>query len=631
MNKKNYLFHSAIAVVVLSTSTTYAAERQNLWDNNKKLLQQATKSSAMMLSFPATLLGLSADSTLEVRKRYRDHNGDITIRYQQLYKGIPVIGDDVILAHHQDNTFKRAHGSVVQGIAADVRNITPAFSAADALALAKKLSTPSLTAGGAMSLNRGVEYENEQSRLAIWQNQLGAAKLVYEVSFMRHGNEPSRPYYILDAISGDVLDHFDNLQTATASGPGGNKRVGRHLYGTDREHLEVKQSGDSCTMETPNVRTINLNHGVRGSTAFTFTCPENKHKEINEGYGPLNDAHYAGAVIYKMYQEWLGVPPLTFQLHMRVHYSTNLDNAMWDGRTMSFGDGYRRFYPLVDLNVASHEVAHGFTEQNSGLVYRGKSGGLNEAFSDMSGEAAEYYVKGTVDWMVGADITKAPGEGLRYMDNPPKDGKSIGHQSDYYSGMDVHHSSGVFNKAFYALATTAGWDVKKAFLVYAKANQQYWSATSNWDRAGNGVMDAACDLGYNTEEVKASLASVGVISNTSSGSQCGGGTPPPPTGELENGVPRADLSATSGNSLMFTMTVPAGASNIKFETSGGTGDADLYVKFGAEPTDSDYDCRSYSYTNNESCSVSQSGGVYHVRVKAWRSFSGVSLTGSYTQ
>ncbi len=58
---------------------------------------------------------------------------------------------------------------------------------------------------------------------------------------------------------------------------------------------------------------------------------------------------------------------------------------------MTFGDGASYFYPLVSLDVSAHEVSHGFIEQNSNLIYSGQSGGINEAFSDMAGEAAEFY------------------------------------------------------------------------------------------------------------------------------------------------------------------------------------------------------------------------------------------------
>jgi hypothetical protein len=100
----------------------------------------------------------------------------------------------------------------------------------------------------------------------------------------------------------------------------------------------------------------------------------------------------------------------------------------------------------------------------------------------------------------------------------------------------------------------------------------------------------------------------------------GGGT------VLSNGVAVTGLSATTGNSLNYTMVVPAGASNLSFVTSGGTGDMDLYVKFGSAPTDSSYDCRPYAGGNSETCNfASPSAGTYYVRMKSsetisWRFF-----------
>src|SRR5678815_6068662 len=93
-----------------------------------------------------------------------------------------------------------------------------------------------------------------------------------------------------------------------------------------------------------------------------------------------------------MYPAYTGYNALNFQLVMRVHYSSAYENALWDGATMSFGDGASTFYPLTSVDVAGHEVSHGFTEQHSNLTYSGQSGGMNEAFSDMGGEATEYYL-----------------------------------------------------------------------------------------------------------------------------------------------------------------------------------------------------------------------------------------------
>ncbi len=105
----------------------------------------------------------------------------------------------------------------------------------------------------------------------------------------------------------------------------------------------------------------------------------------------------------------------------------------------------------------------------------------------------------------------------------------------------------------------------------------------------------------------------------------GGGT------VLQNGVTVTGLAATTGHSLMYTMVVPAGATNLKFVTSGGTGDGDLYVRFGSAPTTSSYDCRSWATGNTETCNITTAqAGTYYVMVYAYATFSGDSLTGSYT-
>lgn len=132
-----------------------------------------------------------------------------------------------------------------------------------------------------------------------------------------------------------------------------------------------------------------------------------------------------------------------------------------------------------------------------------------------------------------------------------------------------------------------------------------------------------------TYSVSLTVADNGGATNTRTGSVTvspggGGGT------VLGNGVPVTGLSATTGASLNYTMVVPAGASNLSFTTSGGTGDMDLYVRSGSAPTDTGYDCRPYKTGNAETCTfATPAAGTYYVRLKAYSSFSGVSLTGSY--
>jgi len=99
---------------------------------------------------------------------------------------------------------------------------------------------------------------------------------------------------------------------------------------------------------------------------------------------------------------------------------------------------------------------------------------------------------------------------------------------------------------------------------------------------------------------------------------------------LVNGTPLTGLASAS-TPLEYTLAVPAGATNLKFTMSGGTGDADMYVKFGSTPTTSSYDCRPYASGNNESCPISAAQvGTYFVVLRPYKAFTGISLLGSYT-
>jgi vibriolysin len=562
----------------------------------------------------ARALALSADEEL-VPLRVVAEDAMVHTRAQQTYQGLPIWGENITYATNKQGQVVRMHGNLIQGLGNAKLDLTPVFGPEQALVDMQMLH----------SAGRGgidLQFENESSDLVIYLDD-GRPVLSYAVSFFAdavEGGDPARPTFLVDAQSGDILFQFEGLTTADGTGPGGNTKTGQYEYGTDFGPLNVAQSSSTCTMTNANVKTVNLNHSTSGSTAFSYTCPRNTTKAINGAYAPLNDAHFFGGVVFNMYQAWVGVAPLTFQLTMRVHYSNNYENAFWNGSSMTFGDGASTFFPLVSLDVSAHEVSHGFTEQNSGLVYSNQSGGINEAYSDISGEAAENYMHGTNDWMVGAQIFKANGA-LRYMYDPPLDGKSIGHASNYVSGMNVHYSSGVYNKAFYLLATTAGWNTQQAFQIFARANRLYWTSSATYETAYVGVRDAASDLGFSTADVAAAFAVVGV----------GSSTPPPPTGgELENGQTVGNLGASSGNWIHYYIDIPSGASNFVASISGGSGDADLYVKFGSQPTTTSYDCRPYKSGNNESCTfATPSTGRYYVSLRAYSTFSGVSLSVSY--
>ena len=125
----------------------------------------------------------------------------------------------------------------------------------------------------------------------------------------------------------------------------------------------------------------------------------------------------------------------------------------------------------------------------------------------------------------------------------------------------------------------------------------------------------------------------GIVDAAAAVAAASGGTTPPTTGdsELVDGEAKTGLSGGANAQDFYTMTVPSGATNVTFTMSGGTGDADLYVRAGSQPTTSSYDCRPYKGGNSEECSIDNpTAGTYHVMLRGYSAYSGVSLVGNIT-
>lgn len=111
----------------------------------------------------------------------------------------------------------------------------------------------------------------------------------------------------------------------------------------------------------------------------------------------------------------------------------------------------------------------------------------------------------------------------------------------------------------------------------------------------------------------------------------GGGGGGGGSSELTSGVPVSGLSGASGSQQFFTINVPSGSSKLTVALAGGSGDADLYVRFGSAPTTGSYDCRPYLGGNNENCSFDNpAAGTWHIMLNGYSAYSGASLTGTVT-
>jgi len=205
-------------------------------------------------------------------------------------------------------------------------------------------------------------------------------------------------------------------------------------------------------------------------------------------------------------------------------------------------------------------------------------------------------------------------------------------------GQHTGSLSGVAgSRAYYSLAVPAG----ATNLVFGTS-----SGTGNLDlyvRAGNlptgMAFDCASTASGNSDHCTIAAPTAGTYFVMVYGRAAYAGAtlvgsytdPVTPPVVLTDSVPEEGLAGAVGAKQYFSFDVPAGATQLTVQTSGGTGDVDLYLKAGADPTLTSYDCRGYSSSTNETCVITNpAAGEWDVMLNGYNAYQGVSLVAHAT-
>jgi len=485
---------------------------------------------------------------------------------------------------------------------------------------------------------------NLPSVMSISNNNTGAKKALSAAKLIGNTSGAAELAYIYLPLSEETKLAY----RLEVSWDNGNNDFGRDFIYFDANSFEVL-TREPQIHSAKNWRTYTLNGGPASSAPGSLLCTNN---QSCGGNAAAQRAHDGASKVYDYYLSKFGRDSLDGNgMTMVSSVDMGVVNAYWTGSQMMYGQassGLNDF--TADFDIIGHELTHGVTGNTARLVYANASGALNEAWSDILGLSAEAYKNGTTSstWLLGDDLyNNQPGKAFRYMNNPTQDGYSkdwwperIPYVSNPNNGNDqggVHGNSGIANLAYVLLvdggthprnkstAQVPGIGMAKAEKIFYRALTTYMSQNTNFSGARTATAQAAQDLYGSAEKtaVETAWCAVGV-------GTCPGGIPLPTT-ELQNGVAKTGISGTAKQQMFYTFDVPAGATDLNFKTSGGTGDADLFVKFGSQPSLTVQDCKSTSSGNTENCTISNvQAGTYHVMVEAWSAISGVSLTGSYT-
>ena len=441
------------------------------------------------------------------------------VRFSQLINGVRVYGRELITHERTNGRFTRASGEL---FSESVYSTTPNFRRDDVIRTARQVFGQNAEAAAELVL-----YPRESELV-----------LAYMVDIKNTDGEvkqPRREMIVFDALSGGIIDRWDNLQTVGTTGTG----YGFYAGQVNSFPIDLT-SGRYYMFDVPNngktTDFANKTCGFFGctSTGTVYSSTDN----IFGATGSLSDRQSIGVDAHFFAQQTLAYFRSAFgrngidnannknlkwkYMLSRTHYGSNYNNAFWDGASMTYGDGDGVTYrPFDALDVVGHEMTHGITERTSNLEYRNESGAANESFSDIFGVVIEFKT-GTLtgaggvsypsDWWIGEDLyysnnPSSPARGIRNMADTHKEGDPD-HYSERYTGTadngGVHTNSGIQNFVFYMLAqpsgvvtthhlggTASGIGLDAAATIAWDADTKYCTATDTYAKVANAWMNAA--------------------------------------------------------------------------------------------------------------------------------------------
>ncbi|MEY4730234.1 MAG: hypothetical protein RL020_1392 [Pseudomonadota bacterium] len=509
----------ALAITALASSSAFAAHDDHA----------ATKRAHGHLKNNPTAANISQDDALKANDVIEDNDGTSHVRFERKHKGLDVIGGDFVV--HSDAQGKMKH--VSKSLKAALKlNTTPAQSAA----AAEKHAQSQFAGASTVSSNLVIHARGDSPKLA------------YDVLVTgeQADGTPSEMHYIVDANNLNVIEQWDDIHTAPATGTGnslfsGTVPLSTNSLTTGFELRDTTRGGHYTT---------DLRNRTSGGSVFTDADNNWGNYLTTSTVSAAVDATYGQNLTWDYFKNMFGRNGIANDgrgAFTRVHYSRNYVNAFWSDSCfcMTYGDGDGVTYkPLVTVDIAGHEMTHGITSRTAKLVYSGESGGLNEAMSDIFGTLVEYsgqtagnpanYLVGERIYTVNAGVTY-PTKALRYMFKPSIDTRSPDCYVSTLGTLDVHYSSGVANHFFYLLAegavTPTGFTTAPSALVcngntaiagigrdaaariMYRALTVYMTSSTNYAGARVATLKAATDLyGLNSANYNAVAAAWSAVS-----------------------------------------------------------------------------------------------------------------------
>lgn len=520
-------FYTSVNAQLSQNSSIQSLDENNTWI---KIQNANTQDPDDAIAIVKEYYAIGEDDSFELERVKIDDFGFAHYRYYQTHNSVKVYGAQLLMHFKKDGSII-VNAKLINEIStsgqyqlseAEALQKAKDFIGADQYyweipgmeALIKELEKdvnatyfPSgeLFLAGLNRSNEGSEYE------VNWKFEIYAK------------GEKMRTFVFVNAINGEISFTIDGIHTSSSDGVAHTRYHGVQDIITDSTGADNYGFLLKDDTRADGVRTLNMQENTDYDLAVDFTDADNIWDNANdEKDDAAGDTHWGMEMTYDYFLTEHGLDGFNnqgAQTLAYIHYDENYFNAFWNGQFLTFGDGSGN--PLTSIDVVGHEFGHGVTEIAAGLEYSYESGALNESFSDIFGNAIEFWAlpDSMASWDIGLSNFN-----FRNMADPNDEGQPDTYLGDLWHTDEsdnggVHYNSGVQNFWFYLLSEGGsgindngdayeveglGIDVASK-IAYINLNY-YLSWNSQYYDAYEGSIQSATDLyGACSEEVRQTI------------------------------------------------------------------------------------------------------------------------------
>ena len=271
----------------------------------------AARALSDIASFPGYTLH-EAGHSYQMLDALVDTDGAQHVRVARSFRGMRVIGGDLVVHSDRNGNFRDASHTMTRLI-----NLPRTSNLSGGRAIQAALAAHAGSTGG--KAPEMVVYARSETPALAWDVRVYGEQA---------DGTPSERHVIVDAVNASVLESWDDIHTAAASGSG------KSLY-SGTVGLTTDLVGSTFSLRDPSRGgnyTLNLNNGTSGGSIFTDADNAWGTGLASSTQSAAVDAQYGTAVTWDYFKNVHGRNGIANNgvgAYNRVHYSTRYNNAFW--------------------------------------------------------------------------------------------------------------------------------------------------------------------------------------------------------------------------------------------------------------------------------------------------------------